>query len=190
MQQSRALTLNPTLAMSSAAVIGVALLTALTAQISIHIGPVPQTLQTFSVLGGSAYLGARRGAASMALYVAMGLVLPVYAGGAHGWSEVTGASGGYLVGFIIAGYVTGRIRELRGAHFRGAMPAMLLGSVCVYVPGVAWLHHEVPGSTWSWAIHWGFTVFIIGDLLKMLAAWAVIAPSAPWGRLFDRIRLP
>ena len=188
MQQSRALPLTPTVAISSAAVVGVALLTALSAQISIHIGPVPQTLQTFSVLGGSAYLGARRGAASMALYVTMGLVLPVYAGGAHGWSEVTSASGGYLVGFIIAGYATGRMRELLGSSWHGTVPAMLLGSVCVYVPGLIWFHHQVPD--WSYVIHWGLTVFIVGDLIKIAGAAAVLDPRAPWGRLFDRIRLP
>jgi biotin transport system substrate-specific component len=192
MQQFRALTLNPSIAVSSAAVVGVALLTALCAQISIHIPgtPVPQTLQTFAVLGGTAYLGARRGVASMGLYVAMGLFLPVYAGGAQGWSAATGASGGYLAGFIVAGYATGLMRERLGwSSIRGTIPSMLVGSVCVYVPGLIWLHHEVPGTTWSWAIHWGLTVFIIGDLIKILGASAVLNPKAPWGGLFDRIRL-
>lgn len=188
MQESRAITLNPSLAVSSAAVVGVALLTSLCAQVSIHIGPVPQTLQTFAVLGGSAYLGARRGTASMALYVAMGLMLPVYAGGAHGWSEVTSASGGYLVGFIIAGYATGRVRELLGTRFQATIPAMLVGSVCLYVPGLIWFHHEVPD--WGYVIHWGLTVFIVGDLIKIAGAAAVLDPRAPWGFLVDRIRLP
>ena len=190
MQQTRAMTLTPTLAVSSAAVVGVALLTAFCAQVSIQIGPVPQTLQTFAVLGGSAYLGSRRGAASMALYVAMGLVLPVYAGGAHGWSEVTSASGGYLLGFILAGYMTGLMRERLGTTWRGTIPAMLAGSVCVYVPGLLWFHHELPALSWSYVIHWGFTVFIIGDLIKIAGASAVLDPSAPWGRLIDKIRLP
>lgn len=190
MQRSRALTLNPTLAVSSAAVVGVAMLTAVCAQISIPIGPVPQTLQTFAVLGGSAYLGARRGAAAMTLYVGMGMLLPVYASGDHGWAAATGASGGYLLGFIIAGYATGRMRELRGSRYPATIPAMLVGSVCVYVPGLVWLHHEVPGVTWAWTIHWGLTVFIVGDLIKIAGAAAVLDPKAPWGFLVDRIRLP
>jgi biotin transport system substrate-specific component len=124
----------------------------------------------------------------MGLYVALGLVLPVYAAGAHGWSVVTSASGGYLVGFIIAGYVTGRMRELLGSRWQMTVPAMLLGSVCVYVPGLVWFHHRVPD--WSYVIHWGLTVFIIGDLIKIAGAAAVLDPRAPWGGLFDRIRLP
>jgi biotin transporter BioY len=47
-----------------------------------------------AVLGGSAYLGSRRGLAAMLLYVGMGLFLPFYAGGEQGWSQATGASGG------------------------------------------------------------------------------------------------
>src|SRR6478672_5046947 len=84
---------------STVAVVSVALLTALAAQISITLPgtPVPQTLQTMAVLGGSAYLGSRRGLAAMLLYVGMGLFLPFYAGGAQGWSEVTGASVGDLL---------------------------------------------------------------------------------------------
>ena len=114
--QSRSIAVPRTdLLVSTVAVVSVALLTALAAQISITLPgtPVPQTLQTMAVLGGSAYLGSRRGLAAMLLYVGMGLFLPFYADGAQGWSEVTGASGGYLVGFIAAGYVVGRLREVR-----------------------------------------------------------------------------
>ena len=75
-------------------------------------------------------------------------------------------------------------------HRRGFGPvkSMLLGSVCVYVPGLVWFHHQVPD--WSYVIHWGLTVFIIGDLIKIAGAAAVLDPRAPWGGLFDRIRLP
>jgi biotin transport system substrate-specific component len=174
---------------STVAVVSVALLTALAAQISITLPgtPVPQTLQTMAVLGGSAYLGSRRGLAAMLLYVGMGLFLPFYAGGAQGWSEVTGAAGGYLVGFIAAGYVVGRLRELNGSRWMATVPAMLLGSVVVYVPGLIWLKHSVPFD-WGWTIHYGLTVFIVGDLLKIAADAAILDPRAPWGKLFDRIR--
>ncbi len=84
-------------------VIGFALLTALAAQVEIPLGftPVPLTGQTFAVLLSGAVLGARRGALSQGAYWAMGLVgLPFYSGGAGGWEKGTGATMGYLVGFI------------------------------------------------------------------------------------------
>src|SRR5919199_3510769 len=103
-------------ARDAALVVAAAALTALCAQISFHLpgNPVPVTLQTFAVLLSGAALGANRGAAAMLLYVALGVVgVPVYAGGAHGTSIVFGATGGYLVGFMLAGWVVGRLAEAR-----------------------------------------------------------------------------
>jgi biotin transport system substrate-specific component len=189
--QQRAVAISRTETLtSSVAVAAVVLLTALAAQYQINLPgtPVPQTLQTMVVLGGSAYLGARRGLAAMAIYVLLGLFLPFYAGGAHGWSAFTGASGGYLVGFVAAGYVVGSTREALGSRWFVTVPAMLLGSVALYVPGLLWLKHSVPFD-WGWTIHYGLTVFVLGDLLKIAAAAAVLDPRAPWGKLVDRIRL-
>jgi biotin transport system substrate-specific component len=188
--QQRAIAIEKTEALASAvAVAAVVLLTALAAQVSIDLPgtPVPQTLQTMVVLGGSAYLGSRRGLAAMSLYVLLGLFLPFYAGGDHGWDAATGASGGYLVGFMIAGYVVGATREALGSRWFVTVPAMLLGSVALYIPGLLWLKHSVPFD-WGWTIHYGLTVFILGDLLKIAGAAAVLDPRAPWGKLVDRIR--
>ena len=179
---------RPAVAVDVVAVTGVALLTAAAAQVSIHIGPVPQTLQTFAVLGGSAWLGSRRGLAAMALYAALGLVFPFYAGGAHGWSQATGASGGYLVGFIAAGWLTGRICDRFGTRVWVTVPALLSGSVAIYVPGLLWFHHVDSAAGWPFVIHWGLTVFVIGDLLKIGAAAAMLDPGSRWGRFLSRHR--
>src|SRR3954467_8614038 len=99
-----------------ALVLGAALLTALCAQVSIPVpgSPVPITGQTFAVLLCGAALGANRGAAAMGLYLLLGVVgLPVYADADSGVHVVWGATGGYLVGFVIAGYVVGRLAEAR-----------------------------------------------------------------------------
>src|ERR1700722_14030013 len=93
-----------------------ALLTAACAQISIKIpgSPVPLTGQTFVVVLVGAGLGARRGGLSMLLYVALGLVLPVYASGAQGSGVLFGSSGGYLFGFVLAAWAMGLIAERGG----------------------------------------------------------------------------
>jgi biotin transport system substrate-specific component len=88
---------------------------------------------------------------------------------------------------VAAGYVVGITREALGHRWYATVPAMLLGSVAVYVPGLLWLKHSVPFD-WGWTIHWGLTVFVVGDLLKIAAAAAALDPRAPWGRLLDRIR--
>src|SRR5919109_2100864 len=90
-----------------------ALLTALFAQISIDVppSPVPITGQTLAVGLVGATLGLRRGAASLALYMLLGLFLPFYADGNSGWDVVWGASGGYIIGFIFAAGFIGWMAE-------------------------------------------------------------------------------
>ena len=87
-------------------VLAAALLTAACAQITIQVphSPVPVTGQTFAVLLTSAALGARRGALGQLLYVALGLFPPFYSDGASGPDVLLGATGGYLIGFIVAGF--------------------------------------------------------------------------------------
>lgn len=149
---------------------------------------VPITLQTFGVLLTGAALGFRRGMASSGLYLALGLVgLPVfaarqdghYAAGTENWEIVAGATGGYIVGFIVAAAVVGRLAELGwDRRVGGAVAAMLVGSVLVYVIGLPWLALAAnlsPGD----ALLFGLYPFIPGDLLKLLAA-AGLLPVAWW----------
>jgi biotin transport system substrate-specific component len=148
-----------------------ALLTALFAQIAIDVppSPVPITGQTLAVGLVGATLGARRGAASLALYVLLGLVFPFYADGESGWHVVWGASGGYLIGFVFAAAFVGWMAE------HGADRSPLLAFVTFVV-----------GQSWGWTIHNGFSIFIVGGLVKA-AVGAAVLPSA-WGlvRRFER----
>lgn len=169
-------------ARDAALVVAAAALTALCAQISFYLpgNPVPVTGQTFAVLLTGTALGANRGAAAMLLYILIGIVgLPVYADGDHGIDVITGASGGYLVGFLIAGWVVGRLAEARlDRRPATALPLFLIGSAIIYVIGVPWLAVSADQSL-SWAISNGFTDFIPGDLVKAAAAAAVL--PAAWG---------
>src|SRR6478735_4436912 len=105
---------RPSLLTDALLVCGGAALVALCAQISIHLGftPVPITGQTFAVLLVGASLGSIRGAASMVLYLAVGMAgAPVYADHKHGWETFSGATGGYIVGFVVAAAVVGALAE-------------------------------------------------------------------------------
>jgi biotin transport system substrate-specific component len=154
-------------------VVAAAALTALCAQLSFYLpgNPVPVTLQTFAVLLSGAALGANRGAGAMLLYIALGLIgLPVYADGKHGIDIVTGVTGGYLIGFLMAAYVVGRLSEARlDRRPLTALPLFLIGSAIIYLIGVPWLAVSADQGL-GWAISNGFVDFIPGDLVKAAAA--------------------
>ena len=162
----------------AALVLGGAALTGLAAQISIpvHGSPVPVTGQTFGVLLVGAALGARRGAASMALYLLAGFVgVPWFAGGTTGSIHL--ATLGYLVGFILAGALVGALAE-RGADRSPWRTALMMaaGNLVIYACGVPYLAVSAHLSAAS-ALHYGLTVFLLGDALKILLA-AGLLPSA------------
>jgi biotin transport system substrate-specific component len=156
-----------------------ALLTAACAQISIPFpgSPVPITGQTFAVVLTGAALGANRGAAGQILYVGLGLVgLPFYADGASGASVVFGATGGYLLAFPLAAWVTGKLAEKRFDRTPlKALPAFTLGSLVVFLIGVPWLAIAADVSL-AKAIELGFVPFIPGGIVKAAAA-AGLLPS-------------
>ena len=156
-----------------------ALVVAALAQVEIPLPftPVPITGQTFGVLLVGAALGSKRGAVSLTSYLLMGVIgLPFFAGGAHGWNIVIGATGGYLIGFVIAAYAVGALAE-RGLerNMRTSILPFLLGTVIIYVCGVAWLT-VVLGSL-SKAVAAGMLPFLVGDAIKLVAA-ALTLPAA------------
>jgi biotin transport system substrate-specific component len=148
-------------------------------RITLATSPVPITGQTFGVLLVGGALGLRRGVSSVGLYLLMGLLLPVYAGGGSGLDTfvsrqdgaiVLGATGGYLVGFLAAAAITGRLDEMGwDRNTLGAIAAMLIGNVAIYLVGVPWLAVAL-GVDLPTAIALGLTPFIVIDAIKLLAA--------------------
>ena len=168
-----------TVARDGALVLAAALLTAACAQISFPVpgSPVPVTGQTFAVLLTGAALGAHRGALGQMLYVALGLALPFYSDGASGPDVLFGVTGGYLFGFILAGYAVGRMAEMRQDRtFTRAFPAFCVGQLIIFGIGVPWLAISA-NMTPSEAIAAGFTPFILGGILKSALA-GLMLPAA------------
>lgn len=156
------------------------LLVAVCARIYIPATPVPFTGQTFGVLLVGAALGFRRAAASLALYLAIGAVgVPIFSEGRGGVDVITGATGGYIVGFVLAAALVGRLAELGwDRHIGGSIGAMLLGSALIYAIGVPWLM-ATTGLTAAAAIDVGLRPFLAWDAIKLVAA-AAIFPIAWW----------
>src|ERR1044071_10230258 len=127
------------------------LLTALAAQVVIPIGPVPITAQTFAVLLTGALLGSRLGAAAMIIYLAEGAVgLPFFYGGHGGVGHLLGQTGGYLIAFPPAAFITGAFAENGwDKRFLTAAAAMAVGSIVILLTGCAWFSfvtHTPPGQ--------------------------------------------
>lgn len=124
-------------------VAGSALLT-LSAKIQVPFYPVPMTMQSFMILVIGAAYGWRLGAATIGLYLLEGaLGLPVFAGTPErgiGLAYMMGPTGGYLLGFLLGGALTGYLAE-RGydRSVPGTLAAMFLGHVLLFVPGLLWL---------------------------------------------------
>jgi biotin transport system substrate-specific component len=173
-----------------ALVVAGAIIVALAAQISFRLpnSPIPITGQTLAVLLVGGALGFRRGALALLLYVVAGFALPVYADHATGVSRlvsasgghlVLGATGGYLIGFVVAAAVVGRLAELGwDRKVPGALAALLIGNLLVYVFGVPWLA-AAAGLDIASAIQKGLAPFVATDAVKLLVA-AGLFPVAWW----------
>jgi biotin transport system substrate-specific component len=161
------------LAANGVLVIGAVAFISLAAQLQIPLpfSPVPVTGQTFAVLVTGAVLGARLGAASTALYLVGGAIgFPIFAGASAGLSRVTGPTGGYLVGFIVAAFVVGLLAKRGSAPWRTAS-AMVVGQVVIYAFGLAWLSRfplpiGLPEA--------GLYPFLVGDVYKLVLAVAAV----------------
>ena len=168
-------------------VVAAAALTALAAQWRIYLPftPVPITGQTFAVLLTGAALGWKLGAAGQMLYVAVGaLGAPVFTDGSGGIEVLTGATGGYIIGFVFAAGLVGWMAEHRQDRtFATMFTAFILGSAVIYVFGVAGLMITAD-MTLAGAIEVGVVPFLLGDLIKAGAA-GLLLPGA-WKLVGDR----
>lgn len=142
-----------------------AVLTALSAKLALPVPgtAVPFTFQTVAVLLAGVLLGARLGAASQLLYLGAGLAgLPVFAAGV-----VLGPTGGYLIAFPLAAYLTGVVA---GRSAWRLLSGMLLGLATIYAGGIAWLALLFNGTD---AFSLGVLPFLGADLVKVVLALAV-----------------
>lgn len=151
-------------------VIGIAIV-ALLAQVRFQIGPVPITGQTFAVLLIGATFGRALAGITLGGYVAVGaLGAPVFAGAASGLTALAGTTGGYLAGFIIAGWLLGQLAE-RGVFRQrsGALLAMAGAHVLIYALGTAWLMYVLNVGVVT-GVSLGVLPFVLGDTLKVVLA--------------------
>ena len=164
------------------------LVLAVAAKIKVPMWPVPITMGTFAVLIIGAAYGARLGLVTILAYMLVGAIgFDVFAGSsaeAAGLTYMMGGTGGYLVGYVLATLALGALAQRGWDRSVVWMAlAMLIGTVLIYVPGLAWL-----GQLYGWdkpILAWGLTPFLIGDVLKLALA-ALVLPAV-W-KLVGRAR--
>ncbi len=164
------------------ALAGSAILT-LSAKFTVPMLPVPLSMQTFAVLVIGMVYGWKLGGATVLLYLLEGAVnLPVFAGTPEkgiGIAYMTGPTGGYLFGFLIAAMVCGWLAE-RGwdRKVMTTLLAMLIGNAIIYLFGIGWL-----GTVLGWdkpILSYGLYPFLIGDGIKIALAMCALPFAWKW----------
>ena len=154
-------------------VAGGAIFLAALAQISIPVpgSPVPVTGQTLGVLLIGTTYGSGLGLATFAMYLLAGIAgAPVFAGASSGIEKITGATGGYLIGMMVATFLLGVLAKRQlDQRFLTALPTMLIGTITIFTFGLFWLHYFT-GNDWNWTISAGLVPFIFGEILKIVIA--------------------
>ncbi|WP_110928021.1 biotin transporter BioY [Bacillus massiliglaciei] len=142
------------------------------AQITIPLPLVPITGQTLAIGLAATILGSRHGTAAAALYLVIGAAgIPVFAGMTGGISKIFGPTGGFLLSYIPAVFITGLILEKTKFSFGWAVAANIVGMFITLIIGTVWLKY-ISAITWTAALAGGFTPFIIVGILKaLLASW-------------------
>jgi biotin transport system substrate-specific component len=151
------------------------LLIAASAQFAVNVGPIPITGQTFAVLLTGALLGSRLGAAAVILYLVEGaLGLPFFASGGSGIVRFFSPTGGYLIAFPAAAFITGAFAEHGwDRRYLTAAAAMAIGSLVIFLGGWSWfaiIMNTAPVDAFKLAV----LPFIPGDIIKISLAAAVL----------------
>lgn len=149
-------------------------------RIPLPFTPVPVTLQTFFVLSSGVALGPAWGLLSQAIYLLLGIVgFPYFAGWSAGMKTLLGPTGGYLLGFLVAGYLVGIIA--RKGDLKRAYIAMCVGNLLIYIFGATWLGVVLSLSP-SQAFLKGVLPFLPGDTIKILAGGLIANYISLWTR--------
>ena len=156
-----------------------AALSAVLAQVSVPIGPVPINMVHLSIFVAAGLLGAKYGTVSQLVYVLLGAVgLPVFSGFSGGAAKIAGPTGGFILGYILCAFVAGSLMDRFGLRAGVMMAAMAAGLVVTYIPGVIWFM-VVTGRGLAAALAACVFPFLIGDAAKIVCGAILVRRLRP-----------
>jgi biotin transport system substrate-specific component len=171
----RGLTFQKALSSKIVWILSFSLLTAIAAQITIPVKPVPFTFQTMMVLLAGAFLGRKNGAYSQLIYLGLGAIgLPVFAhvpDGAVGIARLIGPTGGYLLAFPLAAFIVGHLIKLEKS-FIMVIASMFLGEIIILLAGVFYLDIFFL-KDFSTSLQAGAVIFIAWTFAKVVASASI-----------------
>jgi len=152
-----------------------AALSAALSQASLPLGLVPAVLTQISVFLAAGLLGWKWGTLSQALFAAMGAAgLPVFAGFRGGLGALLGPTGGFVWGYVLSALAVGLLLDKLGRSYRVLVPALLLGIIAVYLPGVPWLMHAA-----GLGLRFTLVTYVLPYLPGDIAKAALCAAAVP-----------
>ncbi|WP_404427152.1 biotin transporter BioY [Ureibacillus chungkukjangi] len=104
------------------------------------VGGVPITLQTFFAVLAGLVLGSRNGAIACTVYMLIGLAgAPVFAKFSGGFDSILSPTFGFILTFIFAAYLTGKIVETFQT-LKHYIVAALFSMLVIYIAGTNWMY--------------------------------------------------
>lgn len=159
-------------------------LTAIGAFISIPIGEVPISMQSLFVILSGLILGSKLAALSQILYIILGLIgVPIFAGFTGGLHSIMKPSFGFLIGFVFAAYIVGKIRD-KNKDNKNIWIASFVGTIIVYLFGLPYMYYVLnivmlKGLSFATVLKIGCIIFLPGDILKAIVSSVVARQTLP-----------
>ncbi len=165
-------------------------LIAICSWISVPLGPVPFTLQTFGIFVTAGILGTRRGIISVLVYICIGVIgIPVFAGFSSGPGVIAGPTGGFILGFFFIAVVVGTMThcvsvEKQGMKIVVLVIGMILGDVLCFALGTVWFVWNMKSNV-ATALGLCVVPYIVPDLIKIGVAAVVVNRIKKYTKIFN-----
>lgn len=159
-------------------------LTAIGAFISIPMGEVPISLQSLFVILAGLILGPKLGALSQIVYIILGLIgVPIFANFTGGLQSITKPSFGFIIGFVFATYIVGKITE-KNKDKKTIWIATFVGTIVIYLFGLPYMYYMLnilmgKGLSFGYIMKIGCLIFLPGDIIKSVVSSLVAIQTLP-----------
>lgn len=171
--------------------IGCALMAALTSllsQLVIPMVPVPINMAMLAVFMAGGLLGPYYGVVSQLVFLGLGLIgLPVFANFGAGFGTLAGPTGGYIIGYIAAAFLTGLFLRNGKKSVLQHILGMGIGLIVCYAFGTIWFMLVTKSGLWQSLLLCVFP-FLVGDAIKITLATMLVKRLSPILKLNDRKR--